>query len=696
MTGTIKDIQRFLFGQHFADGLRMAVLILLPALLCSYLGYFDIGMTISIGALGVSISDIPGPAHHKRNAMLSACGLTFIISLLTGFLRMNAFVMGASLTFFAFFFAMFTMYGARAGFLGTSILLLMVLQMDKDLDPLHILYNSLYLTAGAVWYTAVSLLILSLFPYTAAQRALGECIRETAAYMGLRALLYDNSVPLDKAFTRLIAQQVIINDKQNEVRELLFKNKKIMRQSSRKARAMILTFDEVIDLYEKISASHIDYAAIRERYEEMGLLKKVSTAISEMALALDTAGAGIQYNIRIENDTDIDTPIARLSDEINSIVREEDEPVLDSLLTNIQNMHRVVRDMQHYFTENYPLLNSDNRTLEHSRFVSHQILDPKLFRFNLSFDSLTFRHSLRMALACLVGFILAKSVMHGRHTYWLLITIIFVLKPAFSLTRERNIQRIAGTLIGGVIGVAILSFIHSTTLLFICMFVCMLLTYSFQRHKYLIAVVFMTPYILILFHFMHVGLVEVAKERVIDTVLGSVIALIAGYLILPDWESDQIMKNMANMLRANQRYLLWLKNSLNGVTIPLTDYKLIRKDVYVSTSNLSAALQRMLSEPKRTQKNSKEIRKFSVLNHMLSSHIASAREMIKDGNAEDIAWTEKSLTILEETIQQITSNAKPAAPTELPKTSDGVFKDPYESIYSLCVEIRQISQAILC
>jgi len=695
MNNLPQDIQRFLYGQHFADGLRMSVLILFPSLAASYLGHFDIGLTMSIGALCVSICDTPGPAHHKRNAMLICCAFIFLISLLTGFLRMNVYVMGASLTFFAFFFAMFTMYGVRAGLVGTAVLLLMALQMDKELEPLKILQNCLFLTGGALWYSAVSILILQLFPLRSAQRALGECIRETAEYLSLRGLLYDTNVPLDEVYTRLIAQQVILSDKQNEVRELLFKNQKIVSQSTRKARAMVLTFDEVVDLYEKISASHIDYQAIREQYALTEVLQTISITISRLAEILDSTGAAIQYNISPKDRPDISIAMNALADAVTCTVDDDRRPMLDGLLTNIQNMYRVVTDLQHYFTDDYPILKSDNITLEHTRFVSHQDFDLKLFRYNLSFDSLTFRHAVRMALACLTGFLLSKLVMHGHHTYWLLITIIFVLKPAFSLTRERNRQRILGTVIGGIIGVAVLVFIQSTNILFALMFTFMLITYSFQRHRYMIAMIFMTPYILILFHFMHVGLVEVAEERVVDTIVGSIIALIAGYLILPDWESGQIRANMSHMLHANYRYLRSIRDSLSGMSVPVTEYKLIRKDVYISTSNLSAAIQRMKSEPSSTRKNTKEIQQFSILNHLLSSGIAAAKESIKVSSDQNrLIWTEKALTILKETISYVDENKKPAPPADAKASETIIPKDPFESIYKTSTKIEQITQTV--
>ena len=77
----------------------------------------------------------------------------------------------------------------------------------------------------------------------------------------------------------------------------------------------------------------------------------------------------------------------------------------------------------------------------------------QLFRDNLTLDSPVFRYSARVALAMLLGFIITQFLPYGHHSYWVLLTISVILKPAFSLTKQRNIERIGGTLIGGVIGV---------------------------------------------------------------------------------------------------------------------------------------------------------------------------------------------------------------------------------------------------
>src|SRR5207244_12068072 len=103
----------------------------------------------------------------------------------------------------------------------------------------------------------------------------------------------------------------------------------------------------------------------------------------------------------------------------------------------------------------------------------------------MNINSSIFRHSLRVAIACLVGFILGKVLNYGQHSYWILLTIAFILKPAFSLTKQRNIERIIGTIAGGAAGILILYFVTDKTAIFVFMVLFLIETYSFLWIVYL-------------------------------------------------------------------------------------------------------------------------------------------------------------------------------------------------------------------
>ena len=74
-------------------------------------------------------------------------------------------------------------------------------------------------------------------------------------------------------------------------------------------------------------------------------------------------------------------------------------------------------------------------------------------------------------------------------------------------------------------------------------------------------------------------------------------------------------------------------DALSGKKVTTTEYKLVRKEVYISLANLSAAFQRMLSEPRSKQKNKNEIHQFTVLNHTLFSNLAAIASSVLSRNS---------------------------------------------------------------
>ncbi|HEY1008723.1 MAG TPA: FUSC family protein, partial [Daejeonella sp.] len=230
--------------------------------------------------------------------------------------------------------------------------------------------------------------------------------------------------------------------------------------------------------------------------------------------------------------------------------------------------------------------------------------------------------------------------------------------PAFSLTKQRNIQRLVGTLCGGVAGALIIIYVKDQTALFVFLLFFMVGAYSFQRLNYIVSVLFMTPYTLILFSFLGENNLTVAQERIIDTFVGSFIALGASFFILPNWEYYHLKSFMREVLVANHQYLLNVADELTEKQLDITSYKLARKDVYVSSANLASAFQRMQSEPKSKQQNSKEIHKFVVLNHMLSSYVATLITNLQNAdnaeiNESHIKLIRKSLYSLSEIIRKM-------------------------------------------
>ncbi|MDN5287848.1 MAG: hypothetical protein JWR38_4122 [Mucilaginibacter sp.] len=657
-----REIKSFFYSQYFSDGLRITAGIILPSLVLLEFNQFDLGLTLSLGALCICVIDNPGPVSHKRNSMAIGNLCLFVVAVITGFARLNIYTLGLEITAFSFLFSMFTVYGNRAASVGTCSLLIMIFMMDKALPPNGVLPYSVIILLGGIWYMLFSLIFFGIRPYRAAQQTLGENVADIAKFLRIKADFYLPEKDIDENYRKLVSQQIQVSQHQDAVRELLFKSRLLVRESTGASRVLVLTFVDLVDMFEQIMATHYDYSEIRERFKDTGILNEIARILHHMADELDDIAYIVLSNTRHRHPTDFNIELEKLKLKIDNIGKSNQETsnlVLKKILINLRTLGESITNVYTYYNSKTAQKSTELRgDVEYSQFVTHQDYAPHIFFDNLTLGSSAFKHALRVSLVCLIGFITAKTVAQGHHSYWVLLTIIVILKPGFSLSKQRNYQRLIGTIGGGAIGILILSFIPDTTVQFIFLIIFMIGTYSFSRLNYVVSVIFMTPFVLILFKFLGVGLLHVAQERITDTLIGSSIAFIASYLIFPTWEFEQIQETLRDVIVANINYLVTIAESLSGKVPGTTMYKLARKEVYVKSANLSATFERMTSEPKSKQRKINEVHKFVVLNHILSSYIANiasglVKKELHQPHAEALKLVKKSISVLNESNKKL-------------------------------------------
>src|SRR5690606_17851718 len=181
-------------------------------------------------------------------------------------------------------------------------------------------------------------------------------------------------------------------------------------------------------------------------------------------------------------------------------------------------------------------------------------------------------------------------------------------------------------------------------------------TYSLIRINYIVSVMFMTPYILIMFSFLEVNTMSVLRERIIDTLIGSSLAFFSSYIILPNWESAKVQGTMRKLLIANYLYIAQALKIIGGQKLSVTDYKLARKEVYITTANMASAFQRMITEPKSKQQDAKEMNKFVVFNHILSSYSVTLLNNVQEADhtaltGEHVRTIRKTLRVLAQAVR---------------------------------------------
>jgi uncharacterized membrane protein (TIGR01666 family) len=625
----IKQYKSFINSHYLNGAIRITAGITLPAILLSQFNNLAAGVSVSIGAMCVGNTDTPGPIHHRRNGMIACVLIIFLVTLLTGLASASPLLTGLMVCAFCFVFSFMGVYGARASSIGVNALLVMVLNIDRHHTPIESLITATYVLAGGVWYTVLSLLLYSFRPYKLVQQALGDCIQTTAGYMRAKAVFYSEDVDYDKAYRQLLESQAAIHEKQDLVRELLFKSRKIVQESTHTGRVLMMIFLDIIDLFERTMTSQQDYRMLHQYFDDSGLMRECKRLILDLAAELDDIGIAVMSGKASREDTAILKRIRQTRTDLGRYGaghrQERDEPIvgLSNILDSIEDLADRLHTLHGYTTYDRKLNTDFNEDIDVDEFVVHEEVDRKLIYENLTIRSNIFRHSLRVSIATIVGYVISGFLPFG-HGYWILLTIVVILKPAYSLTKRRNIERLLGTIGGALVGVLLLFFIKDRQALFVLMILFMIGTYVFIRTNYLVAVIMTTPYVLLLFHLLYpTDFRTILLDRVIDTAIGSAIAFLANIMIVPSWEHERIVDFMTAALQANAVYFRDVTSAFLGRPVTVHQYKLSRKKAFVALANLSDALSRMLSEPRSQRKRITEMHQFVVANHMLTSHIAT-------------------------------------------------------------------------
>lgn len=223
-------------------------------------------------------------------------------------------------------------------------------------------------------------------------------------------------------------------------------------------------------------------------------------------------------------------------------------------------------------------------------------------RNNLTFDSVLFRHALRLALIVTAAQLVA-SLLQVPTGYWVTLTAVVALKPNFGGTSQTTVQRVVGSTLGGIIGIALIALIHNPLVILACILVLLVTAMSVRSLSYGIFITLLTPIIILLLNVTSQGGWEIGALRIVDTLIGGTLALVGSYVLFPSWERQQLPAQLATTIRANLAYFQQVAASyLNPGQAPSTEtIRNLRHQAALANANGTAASQRLLGEPHHLQ-----------------------------------------------------------------------------------------------
>lgn len=558
------EIKKFLYSQYFYGGLRIAVGVSLPAVLCLLLfNQRDLGFTIATGALGACVVDMPGPLKYKHNEMLACSVIGFLSALATGLATVNSVALWCTVVPLTFVLSLIVVYGNRWPQISFATLFMMIMTLEEHFTPMQALVNASWILAGGLWYTYWSTFVSRWQMHRIEQQALAESVFACADYLLARADFYDLDNDLDECYRNLVAKQIAAVERQDAARDIVLRNlPKLKMGKLEPRRAMLFNlFINTVDLHELFVGAHTDYPMVRNTFGGSDMLTFYRDLIRKAAADLEEIGLAVLQNQSPRSRVNVKAELRAIEFEID-LMRKQDLPTKNpEAYSAVSATFRRLWSATRLIDKMRKSLSSDARTTETelrldqalSRFVSSRRVPFGQIFSNLTMASPSFRHALRVTIAVAVGFWLGR-LLPLTNAYWIVMTTVIILKPGYSLTKQRNGQRIIGTLIGCAASIALMVFVKQPAVLLVVMFASMVMSYSLLLFNYTASVVFTSSYVLLMFHLLAPGSMRIIGERAIDTLVGCAIAIAASHLF-PYWEYRLMGKLVNNMIAATRQYL---------------------------------------------------------------------------------------------------------------------------------------------
>jgi uncharacterized membrane protein YccC len=632
-----KPLELFLKSTNFDRGIRLGIAIALPLWLFYFLDLAEYAPAVVVGAFLNAPGDIPGSIKRKVNAILVSIGLTMLITTIILFSKAFLPLLLSVVALISFTVAFISVYGFRASMVSFSGLLAMVLAIAVEKEMAHEIWLHVGLMGlGGLWYLGLSTIFQQLAPKKDQNQLLSDTLLLIGKYLKLRARLLGKKSERDESLKQVFVLQHLINEKHETLRESLLTARKRSGRSHYEEKQLLI-FLSSINIFELIEAKHLDYDMIDRVFGEQKKFLKASKILNKtMGNHLIRLSELLIQKDEISNKDVLLKALAKAKASIGKYLEAVPLPAAregalvlrnlydyqEQLLQEIHAIRRVMANVK------------DASKVSLKRQDASQFLTLQEYRFNVisqnfSLSSTMFRHSLRLAIA-LVSAYLIGNFFHIQNTYWILLTIVVIMRPSYGLTKERSKDRIIGTLIGAAIAVPIVIISQSMVLYAILAFLSLILAFSLIQQNYKSAAALITISIIFLYSLINPNAFEVIQFRVIDTLIGAAIAVIANYIILPSWEADNLKQVLANALKMNRDYLLATRNLyLNRAQHQLA-YNVARKEAFLAISNLNAAFQRLSQDPKSKQREFQLIYEMVTLNQTMISAIASIGNFIRN------------------------------------------------------------------
>ena len=621
------SLRRLWTLDKFAYSLRVFIAFSGALLFSGLAGDVALVIPLFLGIIASALSETDDSWQGRLQALVVTLLCFASASFVVQWLFPWPWLFAAGLAVSTFTLIMLGAIGQRYATIASGTLILSIYSMinieqhggvDEDVAA-----RQLLLLAGAAWYGAISVVWCALFSRQPVKQSMARVYKALGEFLILKSALFEpvRGVDVEARRVALARQNGKVVDALNQAKEMIFRRLEGQR-GSRKLNRYLQIYFIAQDIHERASSTHYPYSALTEAFFHHDVLFRCQRLLDQQGRACRQLAKSLLLNRPFSHEqseqalADLRASIDNLSERGKPEWRPLIRP-LNALADNLSTLEAQIASVHN------PDTGSERRdSALYDRSPSSLLEAWKRVRLNFTLGSPTFRHAVRLTTALVVGYGLLQWL-DPQQGFWILLTTLFVCRPNFATTRRFLSQRILGTVLGLIAGWASISLFPQPLIQSMIAVAAGVSFFANREKHYVVATASITLLVLCSFNQVGDGF-DLIWPRLFDTLIGSLIAGLAVFFILPDWQGRRLYREAAKVLTNHRRYLDEIVHQYEEGKQDDLAYRLARRNAHNADAALSTLLTNMLHEPGHYRKQDADNGlRFLVLSNTLLSHLSA-------------------------------------------------------------------------
>ena len=603
----------------YAAGLRAAIATVVPLAVAQFYG--DTGGTwMALAGFTGALADKGGP-YHTRAATMGTLATAGAVTVALGTLAGPRHVLAVPLTFVvALACGLARTWGNAGASVGGSVLNLFVIALAlPPATPEEALARAGRILVGGLWAMLVALVIWPLRPYRPVRLAVAACYRALAAYAEelLAQMRPDAAGPAGD-----VAQgSAVVRRALEEARSVLAATRRGLPGESDRGERLVVLREAVDQLFGHMLALGEGIDAIPPERRDPSAQQALADVLAQVGRTAGQLADAVEQergapNVIVGWNGAAVREAAAAGDQPTRAAYEHAALVLDRMAQYAGTAARTAAT-----------LNQGGPVPDTVGALEPVELEPRpsaltQLRAALAPDSIVLRYALRLALVTSAAVSLT-SALGLKRGYWVTITVVLILQPYMGLTTLKALQRVLGTVLGGILTAGLGALFHDPVAILPLTFVFAGVSVALLPINYAAFSVFLTPTFVLLAE-ASTGDWHLAGIRIVNTIIGGGLALLGARLLWPNPERERVPAYLAAALRANRDYLKAVIAAF-GDTSEQASRRLraARREVGLAALNAEESFQRLLAEHRDSPEALARLMTFLTFSRRLTAAIAS-------------------------------------------------------------------------